>query len=215
MKPTPKFLAICLSAALSGVVAMAQVSSPTATKAPAATALPPAPTVTGPSKIGIIDIRDAIMGTAEGKKLMDGLQARFAPRETDLKNAQAAITALQNQLKNGGNTMSDQAKQDLNRQIQTKERDFQQQYQNDQTDFQSAQTDVLNTVGNKMMPIIEKYAKEHGYTAVVDVSFGWPQQPVLYFNPGAVITGDIVRLYDQAHPAAAASDPAKPGGNQN
>ncbi|MGH9474728.1 MAG: OmpH family outer membrane protein [Terriglobales bacterium] len=210
MKPNVKYLAICLAAALLGAAAMAQTTTATATtKAPAAAALPPAPTVTGPSKIGIIDIRDAILSTAEGKKLMVSLQARFAPRETVLKNAQAAITALQNQLKNGGNTMSDEAKQNLNSQIQSKERDFQQEYQNDQTDFQSAQTDVLNTVGNKMMPIIEKYAKEHGYTAIVDVSFSWPQQPVLYFNPGTVITGDIVRLYDQA-----AFDPAKPGQNQ-
>ncbi|MGH9487154.1 MAG: OmpH family outer membrane protein [Terriglobales bacterium] len=210
MKPKLNFPAIALCAALLSAAAVAQSAKP----APRAPVLPASPTVTGPSKIGIINIREAIMKTAEGKKLFANLQARFAPRETSLKNAQNAITALQNQLKNGGNTMSDQAKQDLSQQIQGKQRDYQQTVQNDQSDYQNAQTNVLNTVGNKMMPIIEKYAKDHGYTAIVDVSFGWPQTPVLYYNPGAVVTGDIVRLYDQAHPASVASDPGSPGGER-
>ncbi|MGH9413683.1 MAG: OmpH family outer membrane protein [Terriglobales bacterium] len=214
MKLTSKFLTASLCAALLGVAGMAQSSQPAAPAAVPAK-LPPAPTVTGPSRIGVIDLRAAITDTAEGKRLLDNLQAQFAPRRADLKTQQDAITRLQAQLKNGGNTMSDSAKQDLTRQIQTKQRDYQQTLQNDQSDFQNAQTEILNTVGNKMMPIVEKYAKDHGYTAIVDVSFQWPQSPVLYYNPGAVITGDIVRLYDKANlPSAASSGPTSPGGQR-
>ncbi|MGH9466423.1 MAG: OmpH family outer membrane protein [Terriglobales bacterium] len=197
MKLNEKIFAACLCAALMGAAGWAQTAKP------ATPALPPPPTAAGPSKIGIINIRDAISETGEGEKLLANLQARFAPRRTDLENQQKAIAVLQNQLKNGGNTMSAEAKQNLSEQVQSKQRDYQQTLQNDQSDFQSAQTDVLNTVGNKMMPIVQQYAKEHGYTAIVDVSFSWPQSPVLYWNPTAVITGDIVRLYDRAHPAVA------------
>ncbi len=213
MKPMSKFLATCLCAVTVSLVGLAQTPKPAA-KAPAAPKLAPAPTVTGPSKIGIIDLRSAIVDTAEGKKLIDNLQARFAPRRTDLKTQQDAIQRLQNQLKNGGNTMSATAKQDLNQQIQQKQRDYQQLLQNDQSDFQDAQTQILNEVGNKMMPIVETYAKAHGYTAIVDVSFQWPQSPVLYYNPGAVITGDIVRIYDKANPTAATSGSTNPGGQR-
>lgn len=173
--------------------------------APAAPAPSGPPTVTGPSKVAVINIQEAIMTTAEGKKLDAALQARFAPKRTEIENAQKEITALQNQINAGGNTMSAQAKDDLNRQLQSKQRDAQQNMDNAQSDYQNAQTDLMNTVGGKMMPILKNYAEEHGYTAVIDVSLPWPQSPVLYYNPGTVITSDIVKLYDQAHPVTAST----------
>ncbi len=186
------------------------VSLPAAAAAQAKPAAPAATAPAGPSKIGIIDIQAAIMATQEGKKLSAALNARFAPRRTEIENAQKEIAALQKQLANGGNTMSADAKSQLKQEIQTKERDFQQTATNAQSDFQNAQTDLMNTVGGKMMKVLKKYAQDHGYTAIVDVSLPWPQSPVLYYNPGTVVTNEIVRLYDQAYPVAAAPA-AKPG----
>lgn len=177
---------------------------------PAAPAPSTAPTVTGPSKIAIFNIQEAIVTTQEGKKLTDQLNVRFAPRKTELQNDANALAALQKQLADGGNTMSQQAKDELTSEIQTKQRDYQQAAQNAQSDYQNAQTDMMNTVGTKMMAVLKTYAEQHGYTAVVDVSLPWPQSPVLYYNPGTEITAEIIKLYDQAHPVAAA--PAKPAG---
>lgn len=197
------FVCGCLCAAFFTPAAIAQVGTKPSTPAPAGP-----PTVTGPSKVAIINIQEAIMTSEEGKKLNDALQARFAPKRAELDSAQKELTTLQNQLSAGGNTMSQSAKDDLTRQIASKTRDLQQSSDNAQSDYQNAQTELMNTVGNKIMPIIKTYAEEHGYTAVIDVSLGWPQNPVLYYNPGTVITSDIIKLYNTAHPVAA---PAKPG----
>ncbi len=175
----------------------------------AAQAKPAAPAVAGPSKIAIINIQEAIMTSQEGKKLTDQLNARFAPRKTEIQNDANALAALQKQLADGGNTMSQQAKDELNTEIQTKQRDYQQAAQNAQSDYNNAQSDMMNTVGTKMMAVLKSYAQQHGFTAVIDVSLPWPQSSVLYYNPGTEITAEIVKLYDQAHPVAAA--PAKAG----
>jgi len=175
-------------------------------------AAPAPPAVTGPSKIAIINIQEAISTTQEGKKLTDQLNARFAPRTTEIQNDQKQLAGLQKQLADGGNTMSQQAKDELSSEIQTKQRDYQQAAQNAQSDYQNAQADMMNTVGTKMMAVLKSYAVQHGYTAVIDVSLPWPQSTVLYYNPGTEITAEIVKLYDQAHPVAAA--PAKPAGQQ-
>lgn len=204
----PGSVVVCLAAAALAGPAWAQTAPPKPA-APTATAsdpLPPSPTVTGPSKVAIINIQLAIDQCAEGKKMFADLQARFAPKTQDLQNQQKQVDALQKQLADGGNTMSAQAKDELNTQIQQKQRDLQQAGQNAQSDYQNAEQDVMNTVGTKMMPILKSYAEQHGYTAVIDTSFGWPQSPVLYFNPGTDITGDIVKLYDQAHPSSVASN---------
>lgn len=198
--------AALLCAALLTTAASAQIA---ATKAePGTPAVAP-----GATKIAIISIEEAIGATQEGKKLGDELKTRFAPKRTELENTQKQIAAMQKQLADGGNTMSQQAKADLNSQIQIKERDFQQAADNAQSDFQNAQTELMNTVGNKMMPILRTYAEQHGFTEILDVSMQWPQNPVLYYNPGTDITKEIVKLYDQAHPSPAAGT-SKPGGLQ-
>jgi outer membrane protein len=46
-----------------------------------------------------------------------------------------------------------------------------------------------------MMAVIEKYAKDNGYTMILDVSN--PNTPVLYASSGIDITQDIVQLYDK------------------
>lgn len=196
--------ATCLCAAGLTLAAAAQAKPAAPAAAPA---LPPSPTATGPSRIAFISFQGAIGATTDGKKLLADLQKRFAPRQTEINNMQTQIQALQKQESDGGNTMSAEAKAQLDQQIQAKERDYQQSMQNAQSDYQDAETQVLNTVGNKMAPIIKQYVSEHGYTAVVDTSIAWPQSPLLYVAPGNDITGDIVRLYDKAHPAPAASGP--------
>jgi len=200
---TQFWFTLALSGALLAPLGLAQSTAKPAAPPAAAAALPPLPgppTVTGPSKIGFINITQAIASTVEGKKLLTALQAKFAPSQTALENQQKAIEALQKRLQDGGNLLSQAAKDDLSRQIQSKQRDFNQALQNSQQDYQSAESDVLNTVGNKLLPVLKSYADQHGYTAIVDVSQQWPSQPVLYFNPGANITGDIIKLYDQQHP---------------
>ena len=201
MKLTPLLASGVLCTALLATAAAAQAQAPATAPAGAATA-------TGPSKIAMINIQDAIMTTEEGKKLNTAMQTRFEPKRTELQNDQKTLTQMQSQLNAGGNTMSQQAKDQLTREIATKQRDFQQEASNAQSDYQNAQTDLMNTVGNKMMPIIKTYAEQHGYTVIMDASLSWPQSPVLYFNPGTVITDQIIKLYDAAHPVSTAA-PAK------
>jgi outer membrane protein len=58
------------------------------------------------------------------------------------------------------------------------------------------------------MAIIDQYASRNGFAVVLDVSS--PQTPVMWAAAAVDITPEIVKLYDQAHPAAApAGAPAK------
>lgn len=204
---TAPFAGLAL-ACLCAVTLAAPAAAQTLPASPAAApALPGPPTVTGPSKLAFINIQAAIAESAEGKKLRAAVEARFASKRTEIDNDGKVIASLQKQLENGGSTMSAAAKDDLNQKITSATRDYQQLGQNTQSDYQDALTDLLTTVGNKMEPIIKKYAEQHGYTAVVDTSLKWPQNPVLYSAAGADITGDIIRLYDQANPETGAGQP--------
>jgi outer membrane protein len=57
-----------------------------------------------------------------------------------------------------------------------------------------------------MLDVLEKYAKDHNYSVIMDVSN--PQTPVLYANPGTNITKQLIEAYNTASPVAAPA--AKP-----
>jgi outer membrane protein len=57
-----------------------------------------------------------------------------------------------------------------------------------------------------MMDVLDRYARENGYTAVLDSSA--QNSPILYASSNVDITQDIIRLYDQAYPVKAGAAPA-------
>src|ERR1039457_7324048 len=70
-----------------------------------------------------------------------------------------------------------------------------------QSQVDEEQGTLLQTLGDKLVQVIDQFARDNGLAVVLDVS---PQQsPVLWAAPRIDITREMVRLYDKAHPAAA------------
>jgi outer membrane protein len=77
-------------------------------------------------------------------------------------------------------------------------------------ELNAAQGEIVDSIGRKMLEVLDRYSRENGYTVVLDTSA--QGSPVVYGSSTSDITQDIVRLYDQAYPvkAGAASAPAAP-----
>lgn len=172
--------------------------------AAAAAAQTPAP----PTKVGVIHIQNAILGTKDGQKAAADLQARFEPKRKELEGKQSAIAQLQDTLNKGRNTMSAEQREKLIREIDQKTKALNRDTEDAQTEMDQEQQKVLQELGQKIMAVIDKYARDNGYTLILDVSS--PQTPVLYISSGIDLTQDIIALYDKASPAAAKPASAAP-----
>jgi outer membrane protein len=169
-----------------------------------------------PNKVGVISVQGAIVGTKDGQKASEQLQAKFAPKKKDLDARNTEVTQLEDQLRKGGTLMSEDKRTQMERDIDEKKRRLQRDVQDAQEEWNGAQQQMLQGLGQRMMAVIEKYAKDNGYTMILDVSN--PNTPVLYASSGIDITQDIVALYDKTSanggPAAAPTSgapPAAPG----
>jgi outer membrane protein len=201
---------IVFPAAMLAAAALACAQAPTG--AVGAVGAKPAPAATGPvpTKVAILYVNNAMLLSAEGKKYAAELQSKFNPRRSALERRQADIQALQDQLKKGGPTMSDDAKNKLARQIETDGKALQRDADDLNQDAEQEQNRVFQEMVQKLNAVVSKYATENGYAIVLDVS---PQQsPIMWAAASTDITNDIVKLYDQAHPVAAA--PAPPAGKK-
>jgi outer membrane protein len=161
-----------------------------------------------PTKVAVIQVQTAILSTKDGQKAAAELQAKFAPKKGELDKKQADIQAMQDQLKKGQATMSEDARTKLMRDIDTANTRLQRETQDAQTDLDEEQSKVMQSLGGKMMAVVEKYAQQNGIAMVIDVSN--PQTPVLWAAQAIDITQEIVKLYDQANPVAAGGAAAAP-----
>jgi outer membrane protein len=160
-------------------------------------------------KFAIINIQGAIISTKDGQAAAAKLNSETAPKKKQLEQRQNEINALQDQLNKGQNTMSDSAKADLYKNIEAKKKSLQREVEDAQADLEAEQNKILQQLGAKVMAVIERYAKDNGYTMVVDV--GSQNTPVIYASPSIDITKEIIELYDKSTASSApAPTPAAP-----
>ena len=175
----------------------------------------PAAAQTG-QKLAVINIQQAIVETKDGQKARADLQTKFGPTQKELQDKQAKLAALQDQYRKGQNTLSDEAKQKLAREIDASTTSLKRDTEDANTEVQDAERKLMDELGGKMMAVLNKYASDNGYVLVIDVSN--PQTPVLFASNTIDITRDVIGLYDKnsgaapasAAPATAAPKPAAP-----
>jgi len=165
-------------------------------------ALAAAMTVQAQTKVAAINIQAAIIGTKDGQKAAAELTAKMQPKKRELEQKQNEIASLQDQLNKGQNTMSDAAKADLYKNVEAKKKSLQRQMEDAQADLEADQNKLMQQLGQKIVAVIERYARDNGYTMVVDV--GNPNTPVIYASPSVEITKEVIELYDKSTAAAGA-----------
>ncbi|MGA8026424.1 MAG: OmpH family outer membrane protein [Bryobacteraceae bacterium] len=163
-----------------------------------------------PSKVGVISVQGAIVGTKDGQKASQELDTKFAPKQKEFDARKSELAQLQDQYNKGGSLMSDEKRNQLARDIDEKKKRLERDMQDAQEELTGEQQRLLQSLGQRMMAVIEKYAKDNGYSVILDDSN--PNTPILYASTAIDITQDIVSLYDKTSTnGAPAATPAAPG----
>src|SRR6266446_2994453 len=190
-----------------GAVAAACVFSASAVRAQSA-----APGSASAGKIGVVNVRQAIAGTSEGKQAGAELQSQFAPRQNELEGLNKQINDLRQRIDSGTGKLSPEELARLQREGEVKARQIQRKQDEYQEDVNAAQAEVFDRIGRKMIDVLDNYARGNGYVAILDSSA--QNTPILFASTNIDLTQDIVRLYDQAYPvkggAPASTTPARP-----
>jgi outer membrane protein len=206
-----KFARISLAAVLGlSLFAVAQAAPAATPNAPSAAAV--ATPATG-TKVGTINIEQAIFASNEGRRDFEALSKKFEPKQTELKSLSDEIDSLKKQLNTQGDKMNEDAKATLVKQIEGKQKSFDRTSQDAQEEFQAQQGEIGNKILTKMAPMIVKYASENGYGIIMDTSQQWPRGPVIWYGQSVDITQPIVEAYNvqSGVPApAAGTTAAKP-----
>lgn len=183
--------------------AAAQTAS-TAAATSAATAAP---------KVAVIAFQAAVTSTNEFQRDFGDLQKKFEPQRTQLKTLSDEVDSLTKQLQAQGSTLSDADRAAKAKQIDDKKKQAQRIAEDAQNDYSQAMQDTFGKVAAKVDQVLLAYAKEQGFTMVLDATEQQQQAPlVLYAAPSSDITKTIVDAYNAKSgvPAPPPEAPAAP-----
>lgn len=161
-----------------------------------------------PQKIAVIDMQSALLGTRDGQKAVADLKTKFTPKEQDLQKRSQELQGKQDQYRKTENTMSDEAKNGLQRDIETLQRNLQRDSDDANQDLQQEQQKILGDLSQKMNQVLNKYANDKQITLILDVS-GQPNN-IMFASNTLDITRDVISLYDAASPSTPPAPPVKP-----
>lgn len=146
-------------------------------------------------KVGIIDMREAVNGTAEVKKAVAALEARFKPRQAEAEKISKEMQEIQGKLQSLQGKLTQQGEADLVSQGQRKERELRRIQEDLEGDLQREQQEIGGPALTRMRAVAQKLAEAQGLDMIVDVN------QTIYFKPALDVTKAAIAAYDKAHPA--------------
>ncbi len=169
-----------------------------------------APAASTGVKIGVVDMQAAILSCNEGQRDFQALQKKFEPKKAEIDGLTKELDDLKKQYSAQQEKLNQEARDNLLKQIDLKQKSLNRTLEDAQGDAQGQQQEIVNRIGQKMYAVLEKFAKENGYSLVLDVA--GQQNPVLWASETTNITPAIVKAYnEQSGIAPPATPPAAPG----
>jgi Skp family chaperone for outer membrane proteins len=198
--------------------------APAATQ-PAPPPQPPAPFPQG-AKVGFVNLQAIAQLSADGKAANSRVQALAQKKQTEGQTKSKALQDNQQKLQTSGSVMSEQARSQLEKEIERQTVEGQRFEQDAQAELNELQQELQTEFQKKLMPILEQLSKEKGLQVLLSAA----DSGVIWADPGLDLTLEAVRKLDSmngtrstatappaappaAAPAAAPKPPAAPAPN--
>lgn len=191
-------LASCLALSAAAQPPAVAAAAPDATSAPA-----------GAPKIAVITFQQAVAQTNDFQRRYADLQKKYDPKRQQIKSLSDEIQTLQKELQSQSATLSESDRASKTKQLDDKQKELKRTGEDAQTDFQSDMQQMFGTVAQKVAETVDSYAKEHGYSVVLDRDQQVPV--VLYANESSDITRAIIEAYNTKSGIPAPERPAAAG----
>ena len=178
-------------------VLAAVLASGFALGAAAQTTATPTSAPADPPKVAVIEFQAAVTSTNEFQREFGDLQKKFQPQRDQLKSLSDEVETLTKQLQAQSDKLSDTERANKAKTIDDKKKQAQRIAEDAQNDYQQAMQETFGKIAQKVNDLLNNYAKEQGYTLVVDATEQQQQAPtVLYWAPSSDITKAIVDAYN-------------------
>jgi outer membrane protein len=157
------------------------------------------------TKIGLVDTRRLITGSAAGKEILSRLDQLADQKAEQLKPKQEEIRALQKRIADGQLSLSEQKIEELKRELEEKITGGRRLQEDLQKEMEKAQADAFGDFEKKLAPLVEQFGREQGYVLILNVGFlNQPNLPsgLVWASAEADVTEKLIGRIDAQIAAA-------------
>ncbi len=152
-------------------------------------------------KIAYVDIQKAVADSTAGKNAGERFKADVKKAEDSLMKEKNEVEKLGETLEKQSAMLSEDTRREKEKDFLRRKRDYERLLKDQQTELQIKEAELKNEILGSLIPIIQKYGKENGYSII----FGKSDVLLLYASDSLDITDKIIAIYD----AEAKNKPAK------
>lgn len=154
------------------------------------------------AKLAYIDLQRVASDSVEGKAASAKVKALNDKKVAELNDKNKQLQGLQQKLLQGGTVLSDQSRQQLEREIEKLQKEVERFTQDAQSEVQDLQEELQIQFRNKILPIIERLALDKGLLLIFSAEAG-----IVWADRGLDITPEVVKRLDAT--TAGATTPSK------
>jgi outer membrane protein len=166
---------------------------PPATDKPAPQPQPPKPFPEG-AKVGFVDLQVIASTSAEGKAASAKLEQYRTKANAQITEKTKEAQALQQKLQQGGTVLSEQARQQAEKDFQRLQRELQAMQEDANTELQQMTVQLQGEFQERLNPIIEQVATEKGLHVVFSVR----DSGIVWADAGIDLSAEVIKRFDAA-----------------
>jgi outer membrane protein len=141
-------------------------------------------------KIGIINPQAVLQNSAKGKDVIEKLRSLNMSKQKQYEAMQKEIDLLEKEI--GSQPFNQETLAKKNMDLQNKRTEIKRFAEDAQKDSLAVQQKEFENLQRELMPIIEKIAKDAGFSLVLDLNTAG----VTYFDPVIDVTDQVIKVYD-------------------
>jgi outer membrane protein len=160
-------------------------------------------------KIAVIDVQKLVVESAAGKEAQGRVKKVVDSKQGEGEKLQKDLAALQQKITDQGPSMTDDKRDQLNKEYQEKGIAYKRFQDDAQRQVQEAQQKELGELEKRVLPVINQVGKEKGYTLIFNK---FAPGMLVYADESVDITDEVLRRFNTqiAVPPPAVKPPAKP-----
>jgi outer membrane protein len=143
-------------------------------------------------KVATVDMQKAIQSTAAGKKAKTELEGEFNKKKKELEKKEADLKKMGEDLERKKAVLSEEVLGKKQAEFQDEMMKYRDVVGKSQVEIQKKERDLTAPILEKMKKIIEKTAKDKGYSLVLENS-----QMVLFAAPDTDMTAEVIKAYEK------------------
>jgi Skp family chaperone for outer membrane proteins len=161
---------------------------------PPIAAQPPSPPKPFPqgAKMAFVNLQAVFQLSADGKAAAAKVQSLTQQKQTQIAERQKVLQANQQKLQTGGTLMNEQARGQLEKDVEKQTRELERFQQDAQAELQDLQVELNDGFQKKLFPVLQKMAEEKG----LQMLFSAADAGLIWADEGLNLTEEAVKRLD-------------------